>query len=68
MSKIDRVIQYFRALREEGPTMNTGSVVGGPAGFSSDADPKGPSAGFSGVLGFMRRAKKKRKQKKSTKN
>lgn len=68
MSKIDRIIEYFRALKEEGPTMSTGSVVGGPAGFSSDAAAERSVAGFSGVLHFMRRAKKKAKRKKRNKN
>lgn len=68
MSKIDRIIEYFRTLKEEGPTMSTGSVVGGPAGFSADSNASGAVAGFSGVLHFMRRAKKKAKRKKRTKN
>ncbi len=61
MSKVDKVIQYFRGLREDaamGPTMNTGSVIGGTAGFSSDAKAEGPVAGYSGYsgsLGFRRR-------------
>ena len=58
MSKVDKVIQYFRGLREDaamGPTMNTGSVIGGAAGFSSDAKAEGPVAGYSGSLGFRRR-------------
>lgn len=58
MSKVDKVIQYFRGLREDaamGPTMNTGSVIGGAAGFSSDANPEGSVAGYSDSLGFRRR-------------
>jgi hypothetical protein len=55
MSKIDKVIEYFRNLREEGaPTMNTGTP-NGSAGFSADADSSGPNAGFDSVMGFRRR-------------
>jgi hypothetical protein len=55
MSKIDKVIQHFRNLREEGaPTMNTGTPNGSP-GFSADADSSGPNAGFDPVMGFRRR-------------
>ncbi len=34
----------------EAPTMNTGSAVGGAAGFGGDATPGGPVAGFDPVL------------------
>jgi hypothetical protein len=34
----------------EAPTMNTGSSVGGAAGFGADATPSGPVAGFDPVL------------------
>jgi hypothetical protein len=55
MSKIDRVIEYFRNLREEGAsTMNTGTP-NGSAGFSANADASGPNAGFDPVVGFRRR-------------
>jgi len=55
MSKIDKVIQHFRNLREEGaPTMNTGTP-NGSAGLSADADASGPNAGFDPVMGFRRR-------------
>ena len=56
MSKIDKVIEYFRNLREESasPTMNTGTP-NSSAGFSSNADPSGPNAGFNPVIGFKRR-------------
>ena len=56
MSKINRVIQYFRSLREEGgaPTMNTGTL-NGSSGFSSNADSSGPNAGFDPVMGFRKR-------------
>ena len=70
MSKIDRVIEYFRSLREDGPmgpTMNT-STPNGEAGMGERADASGPNAGVSGVLGFIRRAKKKAKRKKRSKN
>jgi hypothetical protein len=62
MSKIDRVISHFRALREEGPmgpTMNT-STPNGEAGYGERADATGSNAGFSGVLRFMRRSRKKK--------
>ena len=55
MNKIDKVIEYFRNLREEGsPTMNTGTP-NGSAGFSTNADASGPNAGFDSVIGFRRR-------------
>jgi hypothetical protein len=55
MNKIDRVIEYFRNLREEGsPTMNTGTP-NGSTGFGGDADSSGPNAGFDPVMGFKRR-------------
>jgi len=53
--KIDKVIEAFRNyinLKEEG--MVTGSGSGSP-GFGSDADPKGPTAGFDPVMGLQRR-------------
>lgn len=62
MSKIDRVIEYFRNLREDaaagGPTMSTGSIIGGAAGFSSDANDSGPVAGRNKKMGFLRRPHK----------
>lgn len=67
MSKIDRVIEYFRSLREEGPmgpTMNT-STPNGEAGMGEKADARGPNAGFSGVLSFMRRTRKRKKKNKN---
>ena len=56
MNKIDKVIEYFRNLREENgaPTMNTGTP-NGSIGFSGDADSSGPNAGFDSVMGFKRR-------------
>ena len=50
MNKIDKVIEYFRNLREEGPTMSSGS-----GGFSGSSDAKGPVAGFDPILGMRRR-------------
>jgi len=49
---LDRIIDL---IREEAPTMNTGSTAGKP-GFSSKADAKGPTAGFDPVI----KSKKKR--------
>jgi len=50
MDKIDRIINYFRNLREEGMVVGTG-------GFTGSADPKGPVAGFDPVMGYTRRKK-----------
>lgn len=56
MKKIDKVIQYFRNLKEDAPvmtsspTMNT-STPNGSAGGSSLADPSGPFAGKDMSLG-----------------
>jgi len=49
---LDRIIDL---IREEAPTMNTGSTAGKP-GFSSKADAEGPTAGFDPVI----KPKKKR--------
>ncbi len=38
------------------PTMSTASTATA-AGFSASADPKGPTAGFDPVMGFVRRRK-----------
>ena len=56
MNKIDKVIEYFRNLHEEGlPTMNT-STSNGSAGFSANADASGPNAGNTfPFMKFMRR-------------
>lgn len=58
MEKIDRVINYFRLLREEG-MMTSGVAVNkvGDGGFTGRADPKGPVAGFDPVMKFVRRRK-----------
>ena len=50
MEKIDRIIQAFRNLKEEGMVVGTG-------GFTGSADPKGPVAGFDPVMGKTRRKK-----------
>jgi len=51
---LEQIIQKIRTLREEAPTMSTGSTAGKP-GFSGSADAKGPVAGFDPV---MRKKKK----------
>ena len=48
-SKIDRIIEIIRSLKEEG-----GTVVG-TGGFTGAADPKGPVAGYDKVMGLVRR-------------
>lgn len=51
MNKVDKVINYFRNLREDGlPTMNT-STPNGSAGGSSSADASGPFPGIDLPLG-----------------
>ena len=56
MKKIDKVIEYFRNLKEEtsvassSPTMSSGN-----GGFSGSSEPTGPTAGFDPVSGFRRR-------------
>ena len=53
MNKVDKVINYFRNLREEGiPTMNTTTPNGSPGG-SSAADASGPFAGTDFPLGKL---------------
>ena len=43
---IDKIIKMVRCLKEEGsPTMNTASNAG-IAGFSGNAAPEGPTAGY----------------------
>ena len=46
--KLNRIIDI---IREQ---MVTGSTAGSP-GFSSSADPKGPTAGFDPLVGFTKR-------------
>lgn len=58
MEKIDKVINCFRKLNEEG--MVAGSVAAnrvGDGGFTGRADPKGPVAGLDPVMRFVRRKK-----------
>jgi hypothetical protein len=51
MDKIDRIINHFRNLREDGvPTMNTASAPGAP-GFSAYSNSAGPTAGTTPGLG-----------------
>ena len=46
--------KIINLIREEGPTMTSGS---NPQGFSSAADSKGPRAGFDPVMKKMKRRK-----------
>ena len=46
--------KIINLLREEGPTMTSGS---NPQGFSSAANSKGPVAGFDPVQGRCRKEK-----------
>ena len=48
--------KIINLIREEGPTMASGS---NPQGFSSAADAKGPVAGFDPVMGKPQKRKKK---------
>lgn len=65
MSKIDKIINYFRKLNESAPvvisspTMNTQTPNGAPGG-SSSADASGHFAGFDHILKMMRRRKNKK--------
>ena len=47
--------KIINLIREEGPTMTSGS---NPQGFSSAANSKGPVAGFDPVQGKMQKRKK----------
>ena len=47
--------KIINLIREEGPTMTSGS---NPQGCSSAADSKGPSAGFDPVMGKPQKRKK----------
>ena len=47
--------KILNLIREEGPTMTSGS---NPQGFSSAADSKGPVAGFDPVIGKMMKRKR----------
>jgi hypothetical protein len=44
MKKIEKIIKYFKE-----------NMSVGVGGFTGSADPKGPVAGFDGVIGFKRR-------------
>ena len=46
--------KIINLIREEGPTMTSGS---NPQGFSSAADAKGPVAGFDPVMGKPQKRK-----------
>ena len=48
--------KILNLIREEGPTMTSGS---NPQGFSSAADSKGPVAGFDPAMGKPQKRKKK---------
>jgi hypothetical protein len=57
MDKVDKLISIIRQLHEDGMSAGastTGSTVGAP-GFSSAANPKGPTAGYDPVMGMTRR-------------
>ena len=47
MNKIDKIIQIIRNIHEESPTMSSGQ-----GGFTSEANPKGPVAGYDKLLDF----------------
>lgn len=56
MNKIDKVIQYFRNLREDAPVMSSSPTMSsGNGGFSGSSETSGPTAGFDPVMGFRRR-------------
>ena len=48
--------KIINLIREEGPTMTSGS---NPQGFSSAADAKGPVAGFDPAMGNPQKRKNK---------
>ena len=48
--------KIINLIREEGPTMTSGS---NPQGFSSAADPKGDVAGFDPPMGKPQKRKRK---------
>lgn len=54
MDKIDKVIKYFRDLKEESPTMSSGS-----GGFSGSSNPEGPNAGFDPIMAMKKRKNNK---------
>lgn len=56
MKKIDKIIKYFRNIRESAPIMSSSPTMSsGDGGFSGSSDPSGPTAGFDPVMGFKRR-------------
>ena len=55
-SRLDRICQMVRTLKEEGPTMSVGA-----GGYTGAADPIGPVAGYDPVLGKVDRRNKKQK-------
>ena len=55
-SRLDRICQMVRTLKEEGPTMSVGA-----GGYTGSADSTGPVAGFDPVINLVDRRKKKQK-------
>lgn len=58
MDKVDKIINYFKKINEEG--MMTASVPAnkvGDGGFTGRANPNGPVAGFDPIMKFVRRKK-----------
>ena len=55
-SRLDRICQMVRTLKEEGPTMSVGA-----GGYTGSADAKGPVAGYDAVLGKVDRRNKKQR-------
>ena len=55
MEKIDRIIQAFRNLKEEGGMV--ANAPGQSGGFGGSANAKGPVAGFDPVMKMIKRKK-----------
>ena len=55
-SRLDRICQMVRTLKEEGPTMSVGA-----GGYTGKADATGPVAGYDPVLTKVDRRNKKQK-------
>jgi len=53
MNKIDKIIQAFRLIKEEGGMV--ANPPGGSGGFGGASNPKGPTAGFDPVMGMKKR-------------
>ena len=51
-NKLDKIIGYFRNLKEESVVTSSTSDA---AGFSGSSNSKGPTAGFDPVMGLRRR-------------